>query len=161
IFIGVAAVLFAGAMVAPLASPTVAGMMIAYGISALGYGVFQSVDSVLMSEVLPDAQTFGKDLGFVNMAITLPLTLPPAVAGAHALGAPRCATLRQGPGHGEHRHHAAADTRPRRGRCHCPRHRVRLALPHRNRVVPARRPRRDPDQVRALMSHSRSDLCHP
>src|SRR5699024_11791153 len=75
IFIGVAAVLFAGAMVAPLASPTVAGMMIAYGIGALGYGVFQSVDSVLMSEVLPDAQTFGKDLGIVNMAITLPQTL--------------------------------------------------------------------------------------
>ena len=85
IFIGVAAVLFAGAMVAPLASPTVAGMMIAYGIGALGYGVFQSVDSVLMSEVLPDAQTFGKDLGIVNMAITLPQTLAPAVAGAIVL----------------------------------------------------------------------------
>ena len=59
--------------------------MVAYGIGALGYGVFQSVDSVLMSEVLPDAQTFGKDLGIVNMAITLPQTFAPAVAGAIVL----------------------------------------------------------------------------
>src|SRR5690625_1502462 len=85
IFVGVAGMLFAGAMIAPLVSPTVAGMVVAYAIGAFGYGVFQSVDSVLMSEVLPDQQTFGKDLGIVNMAITLPQTLAPALAGGIVL----------------------------------------------------------------------------
>jgi hypothetical protein len=34
-----------------------------------------------MSEVLPSAQSFAKDLGVVNIAATLPQTLAPGVSG--------------------------------------------------------------------------------
>ncbi|MNW68641.1 hypothetical protein D3C74_474520 [compost metagenome] len=34
-----------------------------------------------MSEVLPSAKSFAKDLGVVNIAATLPQTLAPAFAG--------------------------------------------------------------------------------
>jgi len=34
-----------------------------------------------MSQVLPSADSFGKDLGVVNIAATLPQTLAPAAAG--------------------------------------------------------------------------------
>ena len=44
--------------------------------------MFQAVDTALMSEVLPSAKSFAKDLGVVNIAATLPQTLAPAVAGA-------------------------------------------------------------------------------
>lgn len=72
-------------MVAPILSPTLPGIIIAFVIGGLGYGVFQSVDSVLMSEVLPSQKTFAKDLGIVNIAVTLPQTLAPALAGAIVL----------------------------------------------------------------------------
>ena len=40
--------------------------------------MFQAVDTALMSEVLPSAKSFAKDLGVVNIAATLPQTLAPA-----------------------------------------------------------------------------------
>ena len=50
-----------------------------------GFGMFQAVDTALMSEVLPSAKSFAKDLGVVNIAATLPQTLAPGVAGAIVL----------------------------------------------------------------------------
>ena len=50
-------------------------------IAGLGFGMFQAVDTALMSEVLPSAKSFAKDLGVVNIAATLPQTLAPGVAG--------------------------------------------------------------------------------
>ena len=47
-------------------------------IAGLGFGMFQAVDTALMSEVLPSAKSFAKDLGVVNIAATLPQTLAPA-----------------------------------------------------------------------------------
>lgn len=85
IFIVASGLLFASAMVIPLVMPTTMGMILTFALGGLGYGVFQSVDSVLMSEVLPSARSFGKDLGIVNMAITLPQSIAPAVAGAIVL----------------------------------------------------------------------------
>ncbi|MGV2982116.1 MFS transporter [Microbacterium sp. AGC85] len=85
IFIVASGLLFAAAMLTPILLPTATGMIITFAIGGLAYGVFQSVDSVLMSEVLPSASSFGKDLGIVNMAITLPQSLAPAVAGAIVL----------------------------------------------------------------------------
>jgi MFS family permease len=49
--------------------------------AALGFGMFQAVDTALISEVLPSASSFGKDLGVVNIAATLPQTVAPGVAG--------------------------------------------------------------------------------
>lgn len=87
IFLVASGCTFAAAMAAPILSPTLPGIIIAFIIGGLGYGVFQSVDSVLMSEVLPSQKTFAKDLGIVNIAVTLPQTLAPALAGAIVLTA--------------------------------------------------------------------------
>ncbi|NYE18917.1 MFS transporter [Microbacterium immunditiarum] len=54
-------------------------------IAGFGFGMFQAVDTALMSEVLPSAKSFAKDLGVVNIAATLPQTLAPGVAGAIVL----------------------------------------------------------------------------
>jgi MFS family permease len=54
-------------------------------ISGFGFGMFQAVDTALMSQVLPSAKSFAKDLGVVNIAATLPQALAPAIAGAIVL----------------------------------------------------------------------------
>ncbi|BDV32027.1 MFS transporter [Microbacterium terricola] len=54
-------------------------------IAGFGFGMFQAVDTALMSEVLPSAKSFAKDLGVVNIAATLPQTLAPGVAGVIVL----------------------------------------------------------------------------
>jgi MFS family permease len=54
-------------------------------IAGFGFGMFQAVDTALISEVLPSAKSFAKDLGIVNIAATLPQTLAPGVAGAIVL----------------------------------------------------------------------------
>lgn len=59
--------------------------MIMTFIAGFGFGMFQAVDTALISEVLPSAKSFAKDLGVVNIAATLPQTLAPGVAGAIVL----------------------------------------------------------------------------
>ncbi|WP_424935544.1 MULTISPECIES: MFS transporter [Bacteria] len=73
------------AFLIPWLSPTLEAWMVATFIAGLGFGMFQAVDTALMSEVLPSAQSFAKDLGVVNIAATLPQTLAPGVAGAIVL----------------------------------------------------------------------------
>lgn len=80
-FIFAASVLVGVALIIPMVSPTFAGWLAFSVVSGLGFGAFQSVDQALMSEVLPSASSFGKDLGVVNIAATLPQTIAPAVAG--------------------------------------------------------------------------------
>ncbi|MCC7128245.1 MAG: MFS transporter [Microbacteriaceae bacterium] len=65
--------------------PEVTAWMIMMFIAGLGFGMFQAVDTALISQVLPFAKSFGKDLGVVNIAATLPQTVAPAIAGAIAL----------------------------------------------------------------------------
>ena len=59
--------------------------MIMTFIAGFGFGMFQAVDTALITEVLPSAKSFAKDLGVVNIAATLPQTLAPGVAGAIVL----------------------------------------------------------------------------
>ena len=59
--------------------------MIMTFVAGFGFGMFQAVDTALISEVLPSAKSFAKDLGVVNIAATLPQTLAPGVAGAIVL----------------------------------------------------------------------------
>lgn len=63
----------------------VTAWMIMTFIAGFGFGMFQAVDTALISEVLPSAKSFAKDLGVVNIAATLPQTLAPGVAGAIVL----------------------------------------------------------------------------
>jgi MFS family permease len=60
-------------------------MLIYAFINGLGFGAYMSVDGALMSEVLPSKSDFGKDLGVLNIAATLPQTLGPAIAGVIVL----------------------------------------------------------------------------
>jgi MFS family permease len=73
------------AFLLPWAWPDITAWMIMTFIAGLGFGMFQAVDTALMSEVLPSAKSFAKDLGVVNIAATLPQTLAPGVAGAIVL----------------------------------------------------------------------------
>lgn len=85
IFVFLSSVILALGLVVPLIAPTAGGMIAFSFIVGVGFGAFQSVDTALMSEVLPSAKTFGKDLGVVNIAATLPQTLAPAIAGGIVL----------------------------------------------------------------------------
>lgn len=80
IFVFISSVLVGLALIIPMVMPTFTGWLLFTIISGLGFGAFQAVDQALMSEVLPSADSFAKDLGVVNIAATLPQTLAPGVA---------------------------------------------------------------------------------
>lgn len=82
IFVIIASLIMAGSLVIPLVSPTVAGMFALAATFGLGYGIYMSVDSALMNEVLPKAEAAGKDLGILNIATTLPQALTPVIVWA-------------------------------------------------------------------------------
>ena len=60
--------------------PTWPGALVAAAVLGLGFGVYQSVDFALMTEVLPSDADRGRDLGVVNIANTLPQVLAPVLA---------------------------------------------------------------------------------
>ena len=74
-----AGLLYALAMLFPWVLPTTTGMLFAAAILGLGFGTYLSVDGALMSEVLPSSDDFGKDLGVLNIAATLPQIIAPWV----------------------------------------------------------------------------------
>ena len=73
------------ALAIPWIWPNLTAWMVTTFIAGLGFGIYQAVDTALMSQVLPSAKSFAKDLGIVNIAATLPQTLAPGVAGAIVL----------------------------------------------------------------------------
>jgi MFS family permease len=54
--------------------------LIAAAILGVGFGIYIAVDGALVTQVLPSANSRGKDLGVINIANTLPQSLAPAVA---------------------------------------------------------------------------------
>lgn len=85
VFVFASSVIVGVAFLVPLVMPTYMGWLIYTVIAGIGFGMFQSVDQALMSEVLPSKDSYAKDLGVVNIAATLPQTLAPAVGGAIVL----------------------------------------------------------------------------
>jgi MFS family permease len=85
IFVFIASLLIGIALIFPWVLPTLTGMFFFAVISGIGFGCFQAVDTAIMSQVLPSAKSFAKDLGVINIAATLPQTLAPAVAGGVVL----------------------------------------------------------------------------
>lgn len=85
IFVFISSAVVGLAFLIPVLSPSVGAWFAFSFISGLGFGMFQAVDTALMSEVLPSAKSFAKDLGVVNIAATLPQTLAPGIAGAIVL----------------------------------------------------------------------------
>ncbi|GAA2396533.1 MFS transporter [Nonomuraea africana] len=87
IFVLVSAVIVGGALLIPLALPTVTGILLMAGVAGLGFGCFQAVDTALISEVLPSKTSYAKDLGIVNMAQALPQVPPTGNSAAYPTGA--------------------------------------------------------------------------
>ncbi|HMO10494.1 MAG TPA: MFS transporter [Actinotalea sp.] len=52
------------------------------GLAGVGMGIFLSVDAALLSEVLPNDETRGKDLGILNLSGSAGQVLAPAVSAA-------------------------------------------------------------------------------
>jgi MFS family permease len=75
VFLASALQALAALMLALVPNLTVA--MVAAGLLGLGYGCFLSVDQALATQVLPDAQTRGKDLGIMNIATAVPQAVAP------------------------------------------------------------------------------------
>lgn len=59
----------------PLLAPSLESMLIYSVLAGFGMGAFISVDFVLITLVLPDAGSTGKDLGIINVTTTLPQTI--------------------------------------------------------------------------------------
>ncbi|GAB3803437.1 MFS transporter [Humibacter antri] len=57
--------------------PTFGVTMVAAGLLGLGYGCFLAVDQALATQVLPDPETRGKDLGIMNIATAVPQAAAP------------------------------------------------------------------------------------
>lgn len=68
-----------GAIV-PLLFPSVVGLAVSSAVVGAGFGAFVAVDQALMSSVLPSPDSYGKDLGVLNLAATLPNTIAPIAA---------------------------------------------------------------------------------
>lgn len=80
-FVFAASLLIALGLLVPLVLPTTNGMLIMMVILGAGFGAFQAVDTALVTEVLPSSASYGKDLGVLNIAASLPGTLTPGIAG--------------------------------------------------------------------------------
>jgi MFS family permease len=57
--------------------PTWSGALVGAVVFGCGYGVYLSVDFALCTQVLPSAQARAKDLGLINIAVTLPTVFAP------------------------------------------------------------------------------------
>ena len=76
-FVFVASVLQAAAALILAFVPTMGAATVGAALLGLGYGCFLSVDQALATEVLPDQLSRGKDLGIMNIALTVPQAFAP------------------------------------------------------------------------------------
>ena len=88
-----AGLFMAVSLLVPWMMPSVTGIIIYAVVSAIGFGGYMSVDAALMSEVLPSQKHFGKDLGVLNIAMSLPQVITPGLAGFIILNAGGYAAL--------------------------------------------------------------------
>lgn len=79
-FVIVAAIVAMVGLILVALSGSFTQLLIGEVVLGLGAGCFYAVDLALITEVLPDADAAGKDLGVLNMANALPQSLAPAVA---------------------------------------------------------------------------------
>lgn len=76
-FVFGASVLQAAAALILAFVPTMGAATLGAALLGLGYGCFLSVDQALATEVLPDQLSRGKDLGIMNIALTVPQAFAP------------------------------------------------------------------------------------
>lgn len=82
LFVGISAAGLALSMVVPVVSPTWAGMLVFSACVGASIGTYFAIDLAVMSLVLPDADSEGRDLGILQVATGLPQLLSAPVAGA-------------------------------------------------------------------------------
>jgi len=86
------AALMALAMLAPVLSPTWAGMLVYAGLGGLAMGGYAVIDLTLMSRVLPNPHTAGRDLALLVMAGATAQFIAPTTAN-YLIGASGYASL--------------------------------------------------------------------
>jgi MFS family permease len=74
--------LLALGLLVPILNHSFPAILVYAFVSGLGFGAYQSVDFVLVTQVLPSNTEAGKDLGLINMSTSLPQTIGVAVAAA-------------------------------------------------------------------------------
>jgi len=82
LFVYIAAYLQALAALVLAFVPDFGVAIAAAGVLGLGYGSFMAVDQALATQVLPDAQSRGKDLGIMNIATAVPQAVAPLLGAA-------------------------------------------------------------------------------
>jgi len=82
VFVYIAAYLQAAAALILAFVPDYSVAIAAAALLGLGYGSFMAVDQALATQVLPDAQSRGKDLGIMNIATAVPQALAPLLGAA-------------------------------------------------------------------------------
>ena len=80
IFVIISTIVIAAGLITLALVPTWPGTLVAAGLLGGGFGVYLAVDLALITEVLPNAEDAGRDLGIVNIALTLPQTFAPVLS---------------------------------------------------------------------------------
>ncbi|HEY5845410.1 MAG TPA: MFS transporter [Microlunatus sp.] len=80
IFVIISTVVIAAGLTLLALVPTWPGTLASAGLLGGGFGVYLAVDLALITEVLPSVEDSGRDLGIVNIALTLPQTFAPVVS---------------------------------------------------------------------------------
>nr|BBH92219.1 MFS transporter [Thermogemmatispora argillosa] len=76
-----AALLVMSALLTPAVLPTWNGVQLFAALLGAGYGAYLAVDTALITQVLPSAADYGRDLGLINLALSIPLILSPLLGG--------------------------------------------------------------------------------
>ena len=84
-FILLAAALLAGGLLIFAFCPQWPGPLLGYVFYGLGFGLYTTVDTALVAQILPSRRHTARDLGVMNLTNTLPAILAPMLAIA-ALG---------------------------------------------------------------------------
>ncbi|MBE7187602.1 MFS transporter [Jatrophihabitans endophyticus] len=80
VLVAIASVLMAAGLIIPTFVPTLPGMFAYALIAGIGFGAYNAVDYVIVTQVLPNPDDVGKDLGIINITTSLPQTLAFAIA---------------------------------------------------------------------------------
>ncbi|MFF4253901.1 MFS transporter [Streptomyces sp. NPDC001663] len=80
--VAISSVILAASFVPPMIWPTENAMLVFSFLSGVGFGAYTAVDQVLVTQVLPSADDYAKDLGIVNITMTLPQTIGIGIGGA-------------------------------------------------------------------------------
>ena len=80
VFVVVAAVIYAAAMVVIATATGSGGYLVGMAVGGFGFGMYMAVDLALVVDVLPETGSAAKDLGVLNIAGALPFAVAPALA---------------------------------------------------------------------------------